>query len=168
MPAFRRINRIRQLINHKKMENRINVFAKGMKTLKPLFDMGTHLKDSSLGLELIELVDIRVSQINKCAYCLDMHWKEARAKGQTEQRLYGLSAWEESPYYSDRERAALKWAEAVTASNVPDSIYREVKDHFSETELIDLTHAITLINTWNRINISFPSLAGSYEVGMFG
>jgi alkylhydroperoxidase family enzyme len=70
-----------------------------------------------------------------------MHWKEARAKGQTEQRLYGLKSWEESPYYSDRERAALKWAEAVTASHVPDSIYNEVKDLFSETELIDLTHA---------------------------
>ncbi len=149
------------------MGNRINVFAKGMNTLKPLFDMGLYLKDSSLGLELIELVVIRVSQINKCAYCLDMHWKEARAKGRTEQRLYGLIAWEESPYYSERERAALKWAEAVTAAHVPDEIYDTVKDHFSEAELIDLTHAVNLINNWNRINLSFPSVAGSYEVGMF-
>ena len=150
------------------MEKRINVFAKGMNTLKPLFDLGTYLKDSSIGLELIELVDIRVSQINKCAYCLDMHWKEARAKGQTEQRLYGLSAWEESPYYSERERAALKWAEALTASHVPDEVYDAVKPHFSDDEIIELTHAVTLINTWNRINLSFPSVAGSYKVGMFG
>ena len=150
------------------MEKRINVFAKGSNALKPLFEIGNYLKGSSLGAELPELVVFRVSQINQCAYCLDMHYKEARAKGETEQRLYGLSAWREAPYYSDRERAALAWAEAVTAAHVPDEIYHQVKDHFSETELIDLTHAITLINTWNRINISFPSVAGSYKVGMYG
>ncbi|SHM94039.1 carboxymuconolactone decarboxylase family protein [Mucilaginibacter sp. OK098] len=150
------------------MENRINVFAKGMNTLKPLFDVRANFKNSSIGEEIMELVDIRVSQINKCAYCLDMHWKEARAHGQTEQRLYGLSAWEESPYYTDRERAALKWAEAVTGAKVPDNVYTEVIQHFSDEEMIDLTHVVTLINTWNRINLSFPSLVGSYEVGMFG
>jgi AhpD family alkylhydroperoxidase len=150
------------------MEKRINFFAKGQNAMKPLFEMVGYLKNSSLNSELIELVDFRVSQINKCAYCLDMHSKEARAKGETEQRLYGLSAWRETPYYTDRERAALAWAEAVTAAHVPDEVYNQVKDHFSEIELIDLTMAVTGINTWNRINLSFPSVAGSYKVGMFG
>ena len=150
------------------MEKRINVFAKGLNALKPLFEIGNYLKGSSLGAELPELVVFRVSQINQCAYCLDMHYKEARAKGETEQRLYGLSAWREAPYYSDRERAALAWAEAVTAAHVPDEIYNQVKDHFSETEIIDLTMVVTTINTWNRINLAFSSVAGTYKVGMFG
>ena len=150
------------------MEKRINVFAKGQNALKPLFEMGSYLKGSTLGAELPELVVFRVSQINKCAYCLDMHYKEARAKGETEQRLYGLSAWREAPYYSERERAALAWAEAVTAAHIPDEVYNQVKDHFSETELIDLTMVVTTINTWNRINLAFPSVAGTYKVGMFG
>lgn len=150
------------------MEKRINVFAKGSNSLKPLFDMAGHLGQSTLGTELIELVDFRVSQINRCAYCLDMHSKEARAKGETEQRLYGLSAWREAPYYSERERAALSWAEAVTAANVPDEVYNEVKAVFSEEEIIDLTLAVTAINTWNRINLAFPPQVGTYKVGMFG
>jgi len=150
------------------MEKKINVFAKGLNALKPLFEIGNYLKGSSLGAELPELVVFRVSQINQCAYCLDMHYKEARAKGETEQRLYGLSAWREAPYYSDRERAALAWAEAVTAAHVPDEVYNHVKDHFSEAELIDLTMVVTTINTWNRINLAFPSVAGTYKVGMFG
>jgi len=150
------------------MEKRINVFAKASNSLKPLFDMAGHLSQSSLGAELIELIDFRVSQINKCAYCLDMHSKEARAKGETEQRLYGLSAWRECPYYTDRERAALAWAEAVTAADVPDAIYDRVKEYFTEIELIDLTLAVTAINTWNRINLAFPPQVGTYKVGMFG
>jgi AhpD family alkylhydroperoxidase len=150
------------------MESRINVFAKGMGALKPLFDQGTHLKKSTLGVELIDLVDFRVSQVNQCAYCLDMHYKEARAKGVTEQRLYGLSAWREAPYYTERERAAFAWAEAVTAAHVPDHVYNEVKAQFSDAELIDLTLLVTTINTWNRINLAFPNVPGSYQVGMFG
>jgi len=150
------------------MEKRINVFAKGQNSLKPLFDMAGHLNQSPIGVDLIELIDFRVSQINRCAYCLDMHSKEARANGETEQRLYGLSAWREAPYYTAKERAALPWAEAVTAANVPDEVYNEVKDVFSEQELIDLTLAITAINTWNRINLAFPLQAGTYKVGMFG
>jgi AhpD family alkylhydroperoxidase len=150
------------------MEKRINVFAKGQGALKPLFEMGAHLKNSTLGIDLIELVNFRVSQINQCAYCLDMHAKEARAKGETEQRLYGLSAWRETPYYTARERAALAWAEAVTAAKVPDEVYNQVKEYFSETELIDLTMAVATINTWNRINLSFPNEPGTYKVGMFG
>ena len=150
------------------MEKRINVFAKGQAALKPLFDMAGNLAKSSLGHELIALVDFRVSQINQCAYCLDMHYKEARENGETEQRLYGLSAWRESPYYTDRERAAFAWAEAVTAAHVPDAVYEEAKNQFSEAELIDLTMAVTSINSWNRINLAFPNRPGSYKVGMFG
>lgn len=150
------------------MEKRANIFAKGQQALKPLFEMGSYLKNSSLSAELIELVDFRVSQINQCAYCLDMHYKDARAKGETEQRLYGLSAWREAPYYTERERAAFAWAEAVTAAHVPDEVYIQVKEHFSEAELIDLTMAVTTINSWNRINLAFPSVAGTYKVGMFG
>lgn len=150
------------------MEKRINVFAKGQNALKPLFEIAGYLKESPLGGNLIDLVDFRVSQINKCAYCLDMHYKEARAKGETEQRLYGLSAWKEAPYYTDRERAALAWAEAVTAADIPDEVYNKVKEHFTEIELVDLTMAVTAINTWNRINLSFPNAVGTYKVGMFG
>lgn len=149
------------------MEKRINVFAKGQAALKPLLDTIGYLKQSSLGAQLIGLVDFRVSQINKCAYCLDLHSKEARALGETEQRLYGLSAWRDTPYYTDRERAALAWAEAVTAAEVPDEIYNRVKEYFTEIELIDLTVAVTTINTFNRINLSFPTVAGSYKVGMY-
>jgi AhpD family alkylhydroperoxidase len=150
------------------MQERVNLFAKGMNGLKPMFEMGAHLKKSSLGAELMELVEFRVSQINACAYCLDMHAKEARAKGETEQRLYGLSAWRETPYYTDRERAALAWAEAVTACDVPDELYSKVVAHFSDEEMIDLTLVVTTINTWNRLNLAFPNIPGSYKVGMFG
>ena len=94
-----------------------------------------------------------------------MHYKDARANGETEQRLYGLNAWRESPYYTERERAALAWAEAVTKCKVPDEIYEEAKEYFSDQELIDLTLEVTAINTWNRINIAFPNVPGSYRVG---
>ena len=150
------------------MEKRINIFAKGQNALKPLFDMVGYLRNSSIEATLIELVDFRVSQINQCAYCLDMHSKEARANGETEQRLFGLSAWREAPFYTDREKAALAWAEAVTATHVSDEVYSQVKEHFTDMELIDLTMAVTGINTWNRINLSFPSVVGTYKVGMFG
>lgn len=150
------------------METRINVFEKGQKALGTLFGISGYLKKSSIEKQLLELVDFRVSQINSCAYCLDMHAKEARAIGETEQRLYGLSAWREAPYYTQREIAALAWAEALTACNVPDTIYNEVKKEFSDDEMIDLTLAITAINTWNRINLAFPNTPGTYRVGQFG
>ena len=149
------------------MEQRINMWEKGQNALKPLFGINTYLKKSPLELSLRELVNFRVSQINKCAYCLDMHYKDARAKGETEQRLYGLSAWEESPYYTDRERAAFAWAEAVTACHVTDEVYNIAKAQFSDEELIDLTLSVTTINTWNRINLSFPNTPGTYQVGQF-
>ncbi len=150
------------------METRINVFEKGQKALGTLFGISGYLKKSGLEKSLIDLVDFRVSQINSCAYCLDMHSKEALAAGETTQRLFGLSAWRETPFYTPRERAALAWAEAVTACHVPDEIYSEAKTQFSDEELIDLTLAITTINTWNRMNLAFPNNVGSYRVGQFG
>jgi len=149
------------------MENRFNLSSKGQNALKPLFLMGSYLKDSQIETALQELIKIRVSQINRCAYCLDMHWKDARANGEIEQRLYGLSAWNESPYYTERERAALKWAEAVVCCKIPNKIYDEVAQHFTEEELIDLTMVASLINTWNQLNIAFPKVAGTYRVGQW-
>jgi AhpD family alkylhydroperoxidase len=150
------------------MEQRINLFAKGQDALKPLFSMAGHLKKSPIDSNLLELVCFRVSQINNCAYCLDMHSKELRAAGETEQRLYGLSAWRETPYYTERERAALAWGEGVTKCHVPDDLYNEVKEQFTDEELIDLTMGIATINTWNRLNLSFPNTPGTYKVGQFG
>jgi len=150
------------------MEQRINVHEKGQNALKTLYGIGSYLKKSSVEAPLRELVYFRVSQINGCAYCLDMHYKDARAQGETEQRLYGLSAWREAPYYTERERAAFAWAEAVTKCDVSDAIYSEAKKQFSDEELIDLTLAVTGINTWNRINLAFPNLPGTYKVGQFG
>jgi AhpD family alkylhydroperoxidase len=150
------------------MEQRINVFEKGQAAMKTLYGIGGYLAKSPVGQELLNLIYFRVSQINGCAYCLDMHSKDLRAKGEMEQRLYGLSAWREAPYYTDKERSALSWAEAVTACHVPDEVYREARAQFSEEELIDLTLAITVINSYNRINIAFLTPAGTYKVGMHG
>lgn len=150
------------------MEARLNVFEKGMAAMKPVFGLGAYLKKSTIDLKLKELIDFRVSQINGCAYCLDMHYKEARGHGETEQRLYGLSAWREAPYYTKRERAALTWAEAVTKADVSDEVYAEVKPEFTDEELIDLTLVVTTINTWNRFNLAFPQNVGTYTVGQFG
>ncbi|MDO9376406.1 MAG: carboxymuconolactone decarboxylase family protein [Ferruginibacter sp.] len=150
------------------MEQRLNVHAKGQNALKTLFGIGGYLKKSPLEPSLLELVNFRVSQMNSCAYCLDMHYKDARAKGETEQRLYGLSAWRETNFYSDREKAAFGWAEAVTKAEVPDNVYATAKQQFTDDELIDLTLAVTTINVWNRLNLAFPSEPGSYRVGQFG
>lgn len=149
------------------MEQRLNVFEKGFNALKPILGIGAYLKKSPIDDKLKELIHFRVSQINRCAYCLDMHYKDARAHGETEQRLYSLSAWREAPYYTDRERAALAWAEAVTGVNIPDEVYAEAKKQFSDEELIDLTVMVTTTNTWNRINVAFPNAVGTYQVGQF-
>jgi AhpD family alkylhydroperoxidase len=150
------------------MEKRINVFEKGKAAVVALHGIRGYLKKCTIEKALLELIKVRVSQINKCAYCLDMHSKELRALGETEQRIYGLSAWRETPYYSNRERAALEWTEAVTKANVPDEVYDIAKEQFSDEELIDLTLGVTIINTWNRINHAFPLTPGTYRVGMFG
>ncbi len=120
------------------------------------------------GLEpaLLELVKVRASQINGCAYCLDMHTKDARARGETEQRLYAMAAWHEAPFFTERERAALAWTETVTRvseTHVPDSAYSDVRRCFSEQELVDLTMAVVAINGWNRLAIAFRTVPGTYK-----
>jgi AhpD family alkylhydroperoxidase len=127
-----------------------------------------HYINSNSGLEssLRELIKTRASQINGCAYCIDMHTKDARAAGETEQRLYALNAWRETPFFTDRERAALEWTEAVTLvseDHVPDEIFFRVRQHFSEAELVNLTLAIVAINGWNRLAIAFRAVPGSYQ-----
>jgi AhpD family alkylhydroperoxidase len=120
---------------------------------------------SGLDRSLLNLVDIRVSQINGCAECIDIHTKDARLAGETEQRIYELSAWRDAPFYSDKERAALAWAEAVTfvsETRVPDKVYQEARKHFSEKDLVNLTLAVVAINGWNRFNISFRIMPSSY------
>ena len=126
-----------------------------------------YVRGSGLEPSLLELIKLRASQINGCAYCIDMHWKDARARGESEQRLYGLMAWRESPYYTERERAALAWTEAVTLiadSHVPDDLYEEVRQYFNETELVNLTLALVAINGWNRLAISFRTEPGTYQL----
>ena len=126
-----------------------------------------YLHECGLEESLIHLIKLRASQINGCAYCLDMHWKDLKSIGESDQRLYELNAWEESPFYTDRERAALAWTEAVTRiadSRVPDNVYEQVRKHFSETEIANLTLAIATINAWNRLAISARTVPGTYEV----
>jgi AhpD family alkylhydroperoxidase len=127
-----------------------------------------YLAGCGLEKKLLDLVRLRASQINGCAYCIDMHWKDLRAAGESEQRLYGLDAWRLSQYYSDRERAALAWTEAVTQvaeTHVPDSTFEEVKPFFSQNDLANLTLAIGMINLWNRIAIASRREPGKYRVG---
>ena len=125
-----------------------------------------YVSESGLEPILLELVKTRASQINGCAFCLDMHTKDARARGESEQRLYALSAWRETPFYTDRERAALAWTEAVTLvseTHVPDDVYEQAREQFSEEELANLTLAIVAINGWNRLAISFRTVPGTYQ-----
>jgi AhpD family alkylhydroperoxidase len=144
-------------------------FRYDVQTPGPYDAMGaleSYLAGCSLDHGLIHLVKLRVSQINGCAYCLDMHWKDLRALGESEQRLYGLDAWRESPYYTPRERAALAWAEAVTlvaTSRVPDALYLEAREHFDERALGDLTLAVATINAWNRLSIAARDVPGHYR-----
>jgi AhpD family alkylhydroperoxidase len=152
------------------MEQRINFLEKGQKAMKSLYSISAHLAKSTIGQSLLDLVYFRVSQLNGCAYCLDMHSKDLRAKGETEQRLYLLDAWREAPFYSAKERAALAWAEALTkltGGSVADDIYTEARKHFTEEEIVDLTLAVTTINTYNRFNIAFGAQVGTYQVGQF-
>ena len=125
-----------------------------------------YLATSTIERSLRELVKLRASQINGCAFCIDMHTKDARANGETEQRLYGLTAWRETPFYSERERAALAWTEALTlisTNDVPDELYEATREWFDEREIVDLTLAIIAINSWNRLAISFRTPPGSYQ-----
>jgi AhpD family alkylhydroperoxidase len=127
----------------------------------------TFVRNCGLDHSLLELVKLRASQINGCAHCIDMHTKELRADGESEQRLYLLSAWRDAPFYSDRERAALAWTEAVTLvadTQVPDDVYEEARKQFTEEELVNLTLALVAINGANRLNIAFRTVPGSHQV----
>ena len=131
-----------------------------------MFGLEQYLRSCGLEEKLLHLIRFRVSQINGCAYCLDMHSKDLRAAGENEQRLYLLDAWRESPFYSERERAALEWAEAVTLvadTHVPDDVYESVRRQFTEAELTNLTLAVAAINSWNRLSISLRAVPGSYQ-----
>ncbi len=148
------------------MQERLKYTQASPEAYRAMAGLGKVVRESGLEPSLLELVKIRASQINGCAYCLDMHTKDARARGETEQRLYGLSAWQESPFYTDRERAALEWTEALTLiahDHVPDEVYERVRSHFSEKEMADLTLAVVEINGWNRFAIGFRTVPGTYK-----
>lgn len=150
------------------MEERIHYVSAAPGAYKAMLGLEHYLHECGLEESLLHLIKLRTSQINGCAYCLDMHWKDLRAIGENEQRLYSLDAWRECPYYTDRERAALAWTEAVTLitnGHVPDGVYEEVHPHFSEKELADLTLAIATINAWNRLSISARTTPGTYQPG---
>lgn len=148
------------------MEPRLNYWKSSPDGLAAFRHLHTYVEGCGLEHSLLELVKTRASQINGCAYCLDMHTKDARAAGESEQRLYTISAWRETPFFSDRERAALAWTEAVTRiseHHIEDTLYSQLQEHFSEKEIVDLTIAVITINGWNRLAISFRAPVGSYK-----
>jgi len=148
------------------MEPRFNYVKSAPGVYKAMLGLEEYLHDCELEEPLIHLIKLRASQINGCAYCLDMHWKDLREIGDNEQRLYSLDAWRECPFYTERERAALEWTEAVTLvtnGHVPDAVYERVRTLFNEKELSDLTLAVVTINAWNRLSIAARTLPGTYQ-----
>ena len=148
------------------MKTRLNYTEVAPQAMKGMLELEKYVHESGLERKLYELVKTRASQINGCAYCIDMHTKDARKAGETEQRLYGLSAWHETPFYTERERAALEWTESLTRiseNDVSDSLYEATRKYFNEEEIVTLTMAIIAINGWNRLAISFRTLPGSYK-----
>ena len=148
------------------MTPRIEYHKASSGAYQAMFGLERFVRDCGLEHSLLELVKTRASQINKCAYCIDMHTKDARAAGETEQRLYALAAWREAPFFSERERAALEWTEALTLiseNDVPDELFARVRTQFSEEELVNLSLAVVTINGWNRLAIPFRSVPGSYQ-----
>jgi len=148
------------------MEPRIDYRKFSPEPLQALLAMEKYLAGCGLDHKFVHLLKLRASQINGCAYCIDMHSIDARAAGETEQRLYALDAWRETPFFTGRERAGLAWIEAVTLvsnAHVPDSVYDEAKAHFSEKELVDLTYLAATINAWNRLAIALRSVPGRYR-----
>lgn len=148
------------------MQQRLDYQKAAPDALKAMLGIEKYAANSGLEHSLYELVKTRASQINGCAYCLDMHTKDARRAGETEQRLYALSAWRETPFYTDRERAALAWTEAVTEiskGGISQELFEETSKHFNEKEMVDLTMAVIAINGWNRLAISFATVPGSYN-----
>ena len=150
------------------MKARMNLMNVNPGIIHAMLGLEKQVSKGGLDNKLLDLVRMRASQINGCAYCLDMHSKDARAAGETEQRLYGLNAWRETPYYSARERAALEWTDAltlVTEGHVPDDVYERVRQEFSEDELAHLSLAIVAINGWNRLNVAARTVPGDYVPG---
>jgi AhpD family alkylhydroperoxidase len=148
------------------MQARLNYGKTAPGVYNAMQGLEKYLGQCGMEESLLHLSRLRASQINGCAYCLDMHWKDLRAIGENEQRLYSLDAWRECPYYTDRERAALAWTEAVTLiaqDHVPDAVYQEARSHFSEKELSDLTLAVAAINAWNRLSIAARIVPGDYQ-----
>ena len=148
------------------MEQRLPYATLAPEPVAALRQLDAGIRRSGLELQLLELVRLRASIMNGCAYCVDMHTKEARAAGESEQRLYALSAWRETPFFTPRERAALEWTEAVTdivGSQVPDAVFERAREHFSEAEISNLTMAIVAINAWNRLAIAFRMVPGTYQ-----
>lgn len=148
------------------MDTRLRYATAAPGVYEAMLQLEGYIQHCGLETSLIRLVQIRASQINECAFCLDMHTQDARAEGETEQRIYLLSAWREAPFYSERERAALEWTEAVTLvadTHVPNDVYERVRPHFTDAELANLTLAITDINAWNRLNVAFRTPAGTYH-----
>ena len=150
---------------------RLNSMENAQGALSAMYGLTGYLAKSGLEKNLLHLVEFRVSQINGCAYCLDMHSKDFRAAGESEQRLYLVSAWRESPFYSEREKAALRWAESLTllseGGGAPDEVFERARKQFSERKLIDLTMAVITINGFNRLNVAFRNEPGSYQPGQF-
>jgi AhpD family alkylhydroperoxidase len=148
------------------MQARLNYAKTAPGVYDAMEGLEKYLAQCGLEKSLLYLVQLRASQVNGCAYCLDMHWKDLRAVGENEQRLYSLDAWRECPYYTDRERAALAWAEVVTLiaqDHAPDAVYEAARSHFSEKELSDLTLAVAAINAWNRLSIAGRIVPGDYQ-----
>src|SRR4051794_4364409 len=150
------------------MKARIDLMHISPGIIQAMLGLERQVRQAGFDHRLLDLVRMRASQINRCAYCLDMHSKDARANGETEQRLYGLDAWRETPYYSARERAALEWTEALTLvseTGVPDEVYDRVREQFPENELAHLSLAIVSINGWNRLNVAARTVPGEYVAG---
>ena len=148
------------------MQARIDYRKYAQEAQKSMLGLEKYIAECGLDHKLIHLMKVRASQINGCAYCIDMHSIDARSLGETEQRLYALDAWREGPFFTDRERAALAWTEALTLvseTHVPDAVYEEVQKHFSEKEIVDLTIVVSMINLWNRVAISFRAVPGHYR-----
>ncbi len=148
------------------MGRRINYSKAALEGIRVLSGLDAYVRNTGLETGLLDLVRVRASQLNGCAYCIDMHAKDARAGGETEQRLYGLSAWHETPFYTGRERAALAWTDAITRIGdgpVPDALYEEARQHFADKELVDLTLGVIAINAWNRLSIAFRTEPGRYQ-----
>ncbi len=148
------------------MQQRIDYVKVAPGAVHAMLGLEHYLHSCGLEESLIHLIKLRASQVNGCAYCIDMHWKDLKSIGENDQRLYSLDAWEETPFYSERERAALAWTDAVTRiteSHVPDELYQRVRQHFSEKELVDLTLAVATINAWNRLSISMRTEPGTYQ-----